>query len=215
MEELSAKDLEEGQKMIDELLTILYTGDNDKEWFGEPEDKTQEKQEKEGKKKKEADKPKLGVQMWHNFELFDRDQDGFLSYDEVIELLNSLDINLPERDIKLLYYTFVKRKATTGINYDQCKLIVTKKKKDDDKETELKAYFATFDPDGEGLIKDFDTFKEALMTKGIKFSEQEADEFLEEANPKKNDSFSYNDFVKMILKRDVKGKKKKGGKKKK
>ena len=38
-----------------------------------------------------------------NFSIFDRDQDGGLKYDEVLECLRSIDWELPEEETKFLY----------------------------------------------------------------------------------------------------------------
>lgn len=187
-----AKDLEEGRKMKEALENLLYTPGNDERFF--PEDKFEK--------------------IKKNFDLFDRDEDGFITLDEVFELLNSLDIDIPERDVRLLYMAIVDSADTKGIQIEKFKLILTKKIKDDDKMSELLTCFSMVDPMGTGAVTDLEAFKELLMGKGLKFTEEEADEFLAEANPKKDTQFNYSNFVNIILTRKKEKKKKKGKKKK-
>ena len=188
-----ARELKEGQDMIAELEKLLFTPGNLERYF------PQEYWEK----------------VKNNFDLFDRDSDGYINLDEVFELLNSLDVDLPPRDVRILYNALTSNYDQKGLSDDQLRFILTKKIKDDDKYSELVAHFAMLDPDGTGVISDLEVFKEILMGKGLKFTEQEVDEFLEEANPKKDQQFNYRDFVGIVVDGlQKKGKTKKKGKKK-
>mmetsp|Transcript_16206 Transcript_16206/g.18601 ORF Transcript_16206/g.18601 Transcript_16206/m.18601 type:complete len:195 (+) Transcript_16206:6-590(+) len=194
MEAQRASDLEEGRRMKDELQSLLYTPGNNERYF--PDDRWEK--------------------IKKNFNLFDRDGDEYINLEECFELLNSLDIDIPERDVRLLYLAIVDSSGGAGIQVDAFKLILTKKIKDDDKMAELNYCFSMVDPMGTGAVTDLEMFKELLMSKGLKFSEEEADEFLAEANPKKDVQFNYNNFVNIILTRKKEKKKGMGkGKKKK
>jgi len=53
------------------------------------------------------------------------------------------------------------------------------------------------------------------MSKGHRWLEEKCDEFLDDLNPKGNETFTYAEFCKAVTKKDEKGKKKKKKKKKK
>ena len=58
--------------------------------------------------------------------------------------------------------------------------------------------FKNFDSDGSGLI-DSEYFKEFLIAKGG-MPEEKAEEFLKECDPKGEGKFSYEDFVRKLMK---------------
>lgn len=61
------------------------------------------------------------------------------------------------------------------------------------------AAFKTVDTENSGYINS-EPFKELLMALGLKFTEDEADEFLKICDPKAEGKFLYMDFVKKLLK---------------
>jgi len=180
----------EGKRLIDLLKSILFLNDNHERFFPEEKDK----------------------RIRDNFSLFDRDNDLHINLDEVKELLNSIDVALEERDIELIYNEI---KEENGITIDNFYLFLTKKIKDDDKETELIQCFRLMDKEGTGMIKDIDNFKDIFMSKGNKWNEEQVDELLEALNPKGGEVFTYAEFCRMVTKKEEgKGKKKKKKKKK-
>ena len=181
----------EGKSLVELLKSILYGNDNFQRFF--PEDKEK--------------------RIRDNFALFDRDGDGFVNIEETIELLNSIDVGLSEHDTNLLFKELIQEDK--GVSCDDFFLLITKKIKDDDKETELMQNFKLIDKEGTGMIKDIEGFKDLLMSKGLKWTEEQVDELLEVMNPKGGDSYSYSEFCRSITKKEEsKGKKKKKKKKK-
>jgi len=182
------------QEIVKELKEILFEGGNFPTFF--PQD--------------------LEQKIRDNFKLFDRDQDEYLNLSEVRVLLTSVDVDLPEADANMLYEEL--KDENKGINIDNFFLFIMKKKKDEDKETELLKCFQYYDKEKTGIIKDADEFKDVLMTKGARMMEDDANGMMEVLNPKGKDEFEYKEFCKVVGAKEEgkkKKKKKKKGKKKK
>eukprot|EP01016_Furgasonia_blochmanni_P049586 TRINITY_DN7540_c0_g1_i2.p1 TRINITY_DN7540_c0_g1~~TRINITY_DN7540_c0_g1_i2.p1 ORF type:complete len:257 (+),score=125.05 TRINITY_DN7540_c0_g1_i2:68-772(+) len=176
------------EKLVDDLKTHLYKDENTEKYFP-----------KEKKEKYER-----------NFKLFDRNSDDAISYSETLELLRSIGQNQREEDVKMLF-DFFRNEEKNGISLDDFLLIVFKKIKDDDKEAELADAFRVIDKEDTGIINS-ENFKDLLMTTGYKFTEEMADEFLKEFDPKGDGKFAWQDFVNKIMKPADEKKKKKAKK---
>ena len=79
-------------------------------------------------------------------------------------------------------------------------LIITKKLKDEILEEQLQESFRIVDDKNEGFI-DSEYFKELLMTMGYKWTEEQADEFLKDFDPKAEGKFSPSEVIKKLIKR--------------
>ena len=144
-----------------------------------------------------------------NFKLFDRDVDGYIDMDQVKTLLVSIDVSLEPKDIDTIYNELYEQDK--GINEEDFLLFVMKKLRDENKEAEMLKHFKVIDKECSGLIKDADAFKDLLMSKGLRMTEQEVEEMFEVLNPKGTNEFSYAEFCKVVTTKDD-GKKKKGKK---
>jgi len=146
-----------------------------------------------------------------NFKLFDRNKDGYLNMEEINALLVSIDISLDPFYVKTFYEYLAEEEK--GVNEEDFFLFVIKKLKDEDKEAELLNFFKVLDPEGKGRIDDLEAFKDLLMSKGLRMSEEDADALLEVLNPKGAQEFEYGDFCKILTSKGDDSKKKKKGKK--
>mmetsp|Transcript_146964 Transcript_146964/g.208374 ORF Transcript_146964/g.208374 Transcript_146964/m.208374 type:complete len:133 (+) Transcript_146964:60-458(+) len=72
-----------------------------------------------------------------NFRMFDRDDDGRINYEETIETLRSIDIELPEEVVTKLYDHLKSTEGEGGIILDDFFLFVVKKFEDDNKYGEM------------------------------------------------------------------------------
>ena len=151
----------QGQTLVRELRDLLYSGRN-------------------------LIAVELDQKIRDNFQLFDRDMDGYLNEQEVKNLLVSVDVNLEEADIKLLHNELIE--DGKGITEENFLLFVLKRAKDEDKETHLLTKFRVVDK-GAGHIENSDDFKDLLMSKGLRMTEAEANEMMEILNPKGVDGF--------------------------
>jgi len=179
------------ETIISELKDLLYSNDNFSINF--PQDYEQK--------------------IRDNFRLFDRNKDGYLTLGEVQTLLVSIDVEIHSQDVKIIYEKL--QEEGKGVTEDDFFLFVMKKIKDENKEAELIQFFKVIDKEGKGVIEDLELFKDMLMCKGLRMTEEDADALLEAMGSKGGeDPIDYSEFCKLITaKDDGKKKKKKGGKK--
>lgn len=157
--------------------------------------------------------PEIDQKYRDNFKLFDRDNDGYINEQQVKVLLVSVDVKLEPTDVTNMYEYL--KEGEKGITEEDFFIMVMKKLKDENKEAELLKHFRAIDKENTGTIKDMEIFKDLLMSKGLKMSEEDADGLLAVINPKGAEECSYGEFCKIVTAKDdgKKGKKKKGGKK--
>ncbi|KRW98865.1 hypothetical protein PPERSA_07363 [Pseudocohnilembus persalinus] len=141
------------------------------------------------------------IRLQNNFDLFDRDNDGLLKYPELKELLISINMMLPEQELEELYKEVIKQtQEPRGVSIDIVKYFVCKKLREEDKECQLyEAFKIIAGPDQDHI--ETEAFKELLMTMGLKWDEEQADEFLKTADPKSEGKFVYDDLVRKLMKR--------------
>ena len=164
------------EETIADLKKTLYYEDNMRKFF--PDDK------------------KLRYEK--NFDLFDRNQDKHINLSELEELLVSIGQELPEEDLVALY-NCLENPEFKGINFDSMLLIVSKKIREDDREATLTEAFRILEENDAGFLNS-EIFKELLMTMGHKWTEEQADKFIEVGDPKKEGKFMFEDFVKKYAK---------------
>ncbi|EAR86103.1 calmodulin 7-2 (macronuclear) [Tetrahymena thermophila SB210] len=154
-------------------------------------------------------------QYQNNFALFDRDNDKYINLSELKELLTSVNITFPDDELEELYNEFcLTSPEADGINEDAVFIIVSKKIRDNDKDEQLTQAFKLVEKavndelaktpnetkEQEGYIR-VEQFKELLMTLGNRWSEEQANEFLKDINPKSDERINYLDVVKKLMKR--------------
>nr|CAI39160.1 calmodulin 7-1 [Paramecium tetraurelia] len=133
-----------------------------------------------------------------NFQLFDRDGDERISFTELQELLTSIGYIYEEQELSELYKELEDSEGQ-GIRSDALFILVSKKKREQDREEQLIEAFKSVDLENTGYIQS-EYFKELLMTMGYRFTEDEADEYMKFIDPKNEGKFLYIDIVKKILK---------------
>lgn len=192
-----SKILEEGlpkrdpKDIIADLKATLYSNDTFSRYFDE---------DKESRYKQ-------------NFALFDRNKDSYINLEELKELLASLGQVLEETELEELYVV-LEDQEFKGITCNDVFLLISKKIRDEDRETQLLEAFRIVNEE-EKEVLDSEAFKELLMTYGEKWDEDVIDKMIKEGEGKGKSNegkFNFNEFTKKVLK---KKKKKGGGKKKK
>lgn len=185
------QELSEGAKYIESLRSELYNEETYKRVFPEG----------------------METKYFNNFNLFDRDSDSFVTYDELLEVLYSIDQVVAEEDLRFLFEALDKD-GRGVVSAEDFKIIVYKKFRDDDKKAELINAFRLIDKEDTGLVES-DAFKELIMTMGNRYTEEKADEFLKEFDPKGEGKFPWKDVIDTVYVDETKKKKKKKGKGKK
>lgn len=167
--------------VIEEIKQILYHEDNFNRFFP-PE------------KKQRYD---------NNFNLFDRDGDSYINLKELKELLVSIGQTFPDDELEELYNE-LETPSMKGINSDALFLLISKKIKDADKEAQLLEAFKIVkkhDKEENEEVLNSENFKELLMSMGNRWTEEKADEFLKEFDPKNEGLLKYEEIVNRIMKK--------------
>lgn len=138
-----------------------------------------------------------------NFKLFDRDGDNFINLNELKELLASIGQTFADEELEELFHE-LEQTPNKGIFEDQLFILVSKKIKDADKEAQLLEAFKIAkksDKEENEEILNCENFKELLMSMGNRWTEEKADEFLKEFDPKNEGKFKYEEVVKRMMKK--------------
>lgn len=156
-------------------------------------------------------------------ELFDRDQKDFVSFSElkVVSVLSqeilvaTNNIYQDEELLKGVFELMVGQSKHNGLNHHEVFTILAKKQKDNDKKRDLMDAFEAVNEDAplpetedqKSTIKS-DRFYDLLLYHGYRYTDEQADAVLKEADPKNKGQFEYEGFTDNILKTDKKKKKK-------
>ncbi|XP_065663267.1 calmodulin isoform X1 [Hydra vulgaris] len=131
-----------------------------------------------------------------SFGMFDTNGDGTISIHEMSVVMESLGHHATEEEIKKMMRD-VQTKESSGIDFEEFIILMTRKKSADDLTAELKEAFDYFDKDGDGSIS-----SEELQTIMSKFGEnltsEELEEMMKEADANGDGKVDYAEFVKMM-----------------
>lgn len=135
------------------------------------------------------------------FDLFDRDQDEVINFEEMKEVLIALNYKVDEEDLLRELYMLLERESMVsnlkGIDFENLKVILCKEKKDKDLKTIMINAFSFFDPENTGYI-DSKTFREVLMYFGYKYDGEQIESFMKFADPKGEGKIVYFDFAEQL-----------------
>lgn len=162
------------------------------------------------KKENEYFPPEKKTLYQKNFYIFDRDQDELINFNELKELIVSLNIELKEEQIYKELYSLLETKhfilGTYGINFNSCLLILSKEMKDKDIQNLLFEAFYVLDQESLGYVES-ERLRELLMYNGFKYDEEQVECFMKEADPKGEGKVYYFDFISKIISREIPKKK--------
>ncbi|KAJ1675638.1 hypothetical protein EV182_000872 [Spiromyces aspiralis] len=130
------------------------------------------------------------------FQLFDKDEDGYINRDELASTIRSLGFIITEAEIQNIFTALDKNGSGVGFP-DFLSMMATKKKDDPSDEKELTATFKVLDEDGDGWISVND-FARALSTIGETLPREELEELVKAANVGGGGKLNYEEFVKLV-----------------
>jgi len=110
------------------------------------------------------------------FNMIDQDRDGFISNDDLRDMLASLGQVMKDDEIDAMI-----KEAPGAINFTMYLTLMGEKLNGTDPEDVIKNAFKCFDPDNTGVINE-DHMRELLMSMGERFTEEECDEMFNEAS---------------------------------
>lgn len=130
------------------------------------------------------------------FEIFDRDQDGYITIQELAEIMRNLGDPPTEENIQDMI-SEVDIDGSGNINFQEFISLMARRMRDGDLEEELKLVFKLFDRDGNGKIGHSE-LKSLMIGIGEKISDDEIRDMILEADKDGDGFISYQEFKDII-----------------
>ena len=131
------------------------------------------------------------------FKIFDKNNDGLITQDELKQLLNNIGQNPSDSEIQDMINE-IDIDGDGKINFDNFITLMEKKLRDHDNEEELIETFKVFDKDGIGFIT-YNNLKDVVHSLGLNYSDDEIMEMIKECDLDKDMMINYDEFTKMVL----------------
>lgn len=125
------------------------------------------------------------------FNMIDQDRDGFVSKEDLLDMLASLGKNPNDT-----YLEQMMSEAPGPINFTMFLTMFGEKLNGTDPEDVIKNAFACFDEENSGYINE-ERLRELLTSMGDRFTDDEVDEMYREA-PIKGGNFDYVEFTRIL-----------------
>ncbi|XP_052769162.1 neo-calmodulin-like [Mya arenaria] len=130
------------------------------------------------------------------FHVFDKDDDGTISTQELGIVMRSLGQDPSEDELQEI----VREADTDGdgvIEFDEFIVMMTKQMTNIGSEKDIREAFKVFDPQNLGYITSSD-LRHVMTTRGDRMSDEEVDEMIADADLDGDGCIEYEEFVKMI-----------------
>lgn len=138
------------------------------------------------------------LEMKEAFQLFDKNGDGFISAKELGVLMRTLGRN-PTEDEIMNIMNEIDVDHNGKLDFSEFTIMMRDKLSGEDMEQEIKQAFRVFDRNGDGFISK-NEFKHCMMHFGEKFTDDEVEEMIAEADANNDGQIDYTEFSQMILK---------------
>jgi len=138
------------------------------------------------------------LEMKEAFQLFDKNGDGFISAKELGVLMRTLGRN-PTEDEIMNIMNEIDVDHNGKLDFSEFTIMMRDKLSGEDMEQEIKQAFRVFDRNGDGFISK-NEFKHCMMHFGEKFTDDEVEEMIAEADANNDGQIDYLEFSQMILK---------------
>ncbi|CAO3614746.1 unnamed protein product [Cunninghamella echinulata] len=134
------------------------------------------------------------------FQLFDKDNNGYIDVSELGAVMKSLQMNPTEAELK----DMINEADADGngtMDFNEFLWLMAKKQSstDADMAQELKEAFKVFDKDNNGFISASE-LRHVMTSVGENLSSQELEEMIREADVDGDGQINYKEFVKMMAK---------------
>lgn len=138
------------------------------------------------------------LEMKEAFQLFDKNGDGFISAKELGVLMRTLGRNPTEEEIMNIMNE-IDVDHNGKLDFSEFTIMMRDKLSGEDMEQEIKQAFRVFDRNGDGYISKSE-FKHCMMHFGERFTDEEVEEMISEADANNDGKIDYTEFSQMILK---------------
>jgi len=131
------------------------------------------------------------------FDLFDDDKDGFITTDNLGNIMKSLGNEYDQTTLEDMMNESDKNHDKM-IDFNEFMNLINRRIHETDPTEEYIEAFKIFDRDGSGRIL-IDELREILLVFGENVSENEIELFFREANVKNDGYIDYKEFIKLLL----------------
>lgn len=133
------------------------------------------------------------------FKLFDKDQDGFITIDELESVMNSLGQFPTKSELKEMIDE-VDSDGNGKIDFSEFLTMMARKMKESDVEAEYKDAFAVFDKDSDGFIS-AQELKEVMTSLGENPTDNYIKQLMTAADVNKDGRIDFEEFINMMKSR--------------
>ncbi|KAJ2725823.1 hypothetical protein GGI07_001030 [Coemansia sp. Benny D115] len=130
------------------------------------------------------------------FGLFDKDNDGLISTEELGSVMRSMNQNPTEAELQDMINE-VDKDGNGKIDFGEFLSLMARQYNNGDDEEELKEAFRVFDKDGNGVISASE-LRHVMTSLGEKLTDDEVTEMIREADVDGDGQINYEEFVKMM-----------------
>ena len=132
-----------------------------------------------------------------SFSIFDKDNDGYITYAQLAEIIKILGHNIPDEDLQKMFKEFdIDNKGS--IDFKEFLGIMARKMRDTETETDFVNAFNIFDRDHNGLINGQELF-DIFQSLGIEATKDDCDELIKDADLDMDGFINYEEFVRMLM----------------
>ena len=131
------------------------------------------------------------------FDVYDKDKDEKINLTELENIMKSIGQKPSESELQDMINE-IDIDGEGVITFDGFISLMEKKLRDADTEEELIESFKVFDKDGIGLISS-ENLRDVVVSLGMKFSQEEIDEMIREADNDGDGFINYEEFVNCVL----------------
>ena len=132
-----------------------------------------------------------------SFSIFDKDNDGYITYAQLAEIIKILGHNIPDEDLQKMFREFdIDNKGS--IDFKEFLGIMARKMRDTETETDFVNAFNIFDRDHNGLINGQELF-DIFQSLGIEATKDDCDELIKDADLDMDGFINYEEFVRMLM----------------
>jgi len=130
------------------------------------------------------------------FSLFDKDNDGTITTEELGVVMRSMGLNPSEAELKQMICE-VDADENGSIDFAEFVTLMARKMSNTNRDSEIMEAFKVFDRDGNGKIS-ADELKSIMSSLGEKLSDEEIQQMIKEADTNGDGEIDYDEFVKML-----------------